>query len=79
MSKTEFDQLLSLSSGEQVFNLLDTSANGLICGIEIFTILGYLSECRTEDKVRYLVDLYDFNQRGYLEEVDIEFMIYNIL
>ena len=79
LSKTEFDQIMSLPESEPLFNLLDDSGNGLVDYMELFTLLGVLAECRYEDKFRYLFELYDLNFRGYLEDVEVEFMTYNII
>ena len=39
--------------------------------IEFFTVMIIFTDGRIEDKIRFLFDLYDFNQNGYLEEVDL--------
>ena len=64
---------------ESLFNLLDDNNNGLIDSIELFTLLALFSDSRVEDRVRFLFDLYDFNERGYLEDLDIQFMFFTIL
>jgi Ca2+-binding EF-hand superfamily protein len=64
---------------EAVFSVWDTDSNGLIDCIEFFTALIVFCDCRMEDKIRFLLDLYDFNENGYLQEVEIQFMCYNIL
>ena len=47
--------------------------------IEIFTVLAFFADGRIEDKIRFLFNLYDFNQNGYLEEADLHFLAMNVL
>mmetsp|Transcript_18083 Transcript_18083/g.30860 ORF Transcript_18083/g.30860 Transcript_18083/m.30860 type:complete len:119 (+) Transcript_18083:189-545(+) len=70
---------MSLPNSEPVYNLLDSSGNGLIDGIELFTILAILSESRFEDRFRFLFEIFDMNQRGYLEEVELQFLMFTVL
>ena len=64
---------------EAVFSVWDTDSNGLIDCIEFFTGMIIFSNSRIEDKLRFLIDLFDFNENGYLQEVEIQFMAYNVL
>ena len=56
---------------EAVFTMWDSDCNGMIDCIEFFCVLILFSDGRVEDKIRFLVDLFDFNGNGYLEEVDL--------
>ena len=49
----------------------DTDSNGMVDCIELFCVLILFAEGRVEDKIRFLADFFDFNQNGYLEEVDL--------
>ena len=41
---------------------MDTDGNGLIDVIEIFSIMAIFSDSRLEDRIRFLFDLFDFNE-----------------
>ena len=56
---------------ESVFSMWDTDSNGMIDCIELFCVLILYADGRVEDKIRFLADFFDFNQNGYLEEVDL--------
>ena len=77
VSLKEFQQVFSMS--EAVFSVWDTDSNGLIDCVEFFTGLIIFSDSRMEDKIRFLIDLFDFNGNGYLQEVEIQFLCYNVL
>ena len=55
---------------------MDTTGNGLIDSIELFTILALYSDSRLEDRLRFIFDLFDFNEKQILEAVDLHYMIY---
>ena len=69
VSLKEFQQIFSMS--EAVFSVWDTDSNGLIDCIEFFTGLIMFSDSRMEDKIRFLIDLFDLNGNGYLQDVEI--------
>lgn len=77
VSFKEFEQIFMMN--EAVFSIWDTDSNGMIDCIEFFTVLIVFADGRVEDKLRLLLDLYDFDQKGYLEEVDLHFMAYTIV
>ena len=79
LSANEFDQLFGFNDSEALFNQLDHDANGVIDAIEVFTILAIFSDSRLEDRFRFLFEIFDFNERSWLEEIDIHFMIYTII
>ena len=64
---------------EPIFNLLDQNGNGLIDNFEIFSLLAVFSESRAEDRIRFLFELFDLNDFGFLEETDIQFMLFVIM
>lgn len=49
-----------------MFSVWDHDANGLIDCIEFFTGMIVFSNGRVEDKLRFLIELYDFNEQGFL-------------
>ena len=79
ISYQEFEQIFAFDDCDRLFNALDQNSNGLIDSIEIFTILCIFSDCREEDKMLFLFDVFDFNGRGWLEAADIEFMMFVIV
>ena len=64
---------------EAVFSVWDTDANGLVDCIEFFTGMIVFAACRVEDKLRFLIDFFDFNENGFLHETELSFMCYNVL
>ena len=47
----------------------------MIDSLELFTGLTIFSNSEFEEKIRFLFDLYDFNELNSLSNIDIEFMI----
>ena len=64
---------------EPLFNLLDDNGNGLIDSFEIFSILAIFSDSRVEDRIRFMFDFFDLNDYGYLEDTDIQFMLFVVM
>ena len=79
LTLTEFEQIFGLDDCSGVFSILDHDGNGLLDAIEVFTILILFSDSRLEDRIRFMFELYDFNNNKWLEEVDLSFMIYNCI
>ena len=77
ISLKEFVQIFSMS--EAVFSVWDTDSNGLIDCIEFFTGMIVFANARLEDKLRQLIELFDFNQNGYLNDTELMFLCYNVL
>jgi Ca2+-binding EF-hand superfamily protein len=77
VSLKEFQQIFSMS--EAVFSVWDTDSNGLIDLIEFFTGMIIFANARVEDKLRFLIDLFDFNQNGFLQDMELQFMVFNVL
>lgn len=48
----------------------------IIDSLELFSGICIFSDTKFEDKVRFLFDLFDFNELESLSATDIEFMIY---
>jgi len=74
---TEFEQIFG--SNESAFVIWDTDNNGLIDALELFSGLVVFADSKFEDKVRFLFDLFDFNELGSITPLDIEFMLYSIV
>lgn len=58
-----------------MFNIWDTDKNGLIDALELFSGLILFSEAKFEDKLRFLFDIFDFNELNSLSIIDLEFMM----
>ncbi|EGR27898.1 hypothetical protein IMG5_187420 [Ichthyophthirius multifiliis] len=74
MDLSEFEHIFGAS--ESAFVIWDTDNNGLIDSLELFSGITLFSDTKLEDKIRFLFDLFDFNELDSLALVDIEFMIY---
>ena len=48
---------------------------GLIDALEIFSGLIIFSDAKADDKIRFLFDLFDFNEIQTVSLLDLEFMI----
>ena len=70
---TEFEQIFG--ANESSFVIWDTDSNGLIDALELFSGLTLMSDSEFEDKVKFLFDLFDFNEIGILTLTELEFMI----
>lgn len=57
---TEFDQIFE--QGKDSFDIWDEDNNGLIDALELFCGLILFSDSKFEDKIRFLFDLFDFNE-----------------
>ena len=57
---TEFQAITQ--STIAAFEMFDTDKNGLIDAIEIFSGIIVFSDSGAEEKIRFLFDLYDFNE-----------------
>ena len=57
----------------------DNDHNGLIDALELFSGLILFSNSKFEEKIRFLFDLFDFNDLNSLSNTDIEFMINSCL
>ena len=73
----EFEQIFALN--EACFSIWDTDSNGMIDCIEFFTVLIVFAEGRVEDKLRLLMELFDFDQKGFLEQEDMHFMAFSVV
>ena len=70
---TEFNEIFN--EPETIFNLWDNDDNGLIDALELFSGLCLFSNSLFEDKIRFIFDLFDFNELNSLSLLDIEFMV----
>ena len=57
---TEFEIIFSHS--ERMFQIWDHDNNGLIDALELFAGLIIFADSKAEDKIRFIFDLFDFNQ-----------------
>ena len=73
LNLTQFEQVFS--SNESTFRIFDTDHNGLIDCFELFAGLVLFSDSGSEDKIRFLFDLFDFNNSLKISLRDLEFMI----
>ena len=73
MDYTEFKEIFNES--EDTFKLWDNNDNGLIDSLELFSGLILFSNSQFQEKIRFLFDLFDFNELNSLSIVDIEFML----
>lgn len=74
---TEFESIFS--SDKRTFDIFDDDNNGLIDALEIFSGLIIFSQSKAADKIRFLFELFDFNEMQTISLLDLEFMIYSIL
>ena len=70
---TEFEQIFSLT--ESTFNVFDTDHNGLIDALELFSGMIMFADSKAEEKIRFLFDLFDFNEIQSISIMDLEYMI----
>ncbi|KAM3147311.1 hypothetical protein pb186bvf_000562 [Paramecium bursaria] len=74
MDLSEFEHIFGAS--ESAFVIWDTDNNGLIDSLELFSGICIFSDTKFDDKIRFLFDLFDFNELESLSPTDIEFMVY---
>ena len=72
---TEFEQIFGNFKNQNEFYLWDTDLNGVIDSFELFCGLILFSDCATEDKIKCLFELFDFNHSQSLAFYDLSFMI----
>ncbi|CAD8075248.1 unnamed protein product [Paramecium sonneborni] len=73
MDLSELEHIFGAS--ERAFVIWDTDNNGLIDSLELFSGICIFSDTKFDDKIRFLFDLFDFNELESLSPTDIEFMI----
>lgn len=66
---TEYDSIFS--SNETSFKIWDTDQNGFIDALELFSGLILFAESNFEAKVRFLFDIFDFNELNVLSVIDL--------
>ena len=72
---TEFEQIFGTFPNNEEFIIWDTDTNGLIDSFELFSGLILFCDCSTEEKVKCLFELYDFNLIQSLAFFDLCYMI----
>jgi len=60
MNLTEFETIFTHT--EKTFAFWDTDNNGLIDALELFSGLIIFADSKSEEKLRFLFDLFDFNE-----------------
>ncbi|EGR29518.1 PH domain protein [Ichthyophthirius multifiliis] len=76
IEQSEFDQILGQpDKSDKLFSIWDTDKNGLIDALELFSGLIIFSDGKFEDKLRFLFDIFDFNELNSLSIIDLEFMM----
>ena len=74
---TQFQTIFGLT--ENSFPVWDIDKNGLIDAFELFAGLIICSIAKIDDKVRFLFEIFDLNEVGFLEIIDVQFMLYSVL
>jgi microtubule-associated protein-like 5 len=83
MNLTEFESILN--SNMKTFAIFDVNNNGkynlsaiyilgIVDALELFTGLIVFSDSKIEDKIKFLFDLFDFNEILSLSLMDLEFL-----
>jgi hypothetical protein len=72
---TEFEQIFSDINYSKEFFIWDTDNNGLIDSLELFNGIILFSDSPTEEKVKFLFDLFDFNEISSIGFYDFCFML----
>jgi microtubule-associated protein-like 5 len=57
---TEFETIFARD--QKTFSLFDTDNNGMVDALELFAGLIIQSDATAENKIRFLFDLFDFNE-----------------
>lgn len=74
---TEFENIFS--QNEATFAIWDADNNGLIDALEIFAGIITFADSKAEDKLRFLFDLFDFNEIQTVSLMDLEFCVQCVL
>lgn len=72
---TEFEQIFGTFKNQNEFYLWDTDTNGLIDSFELFCGLILFADCSTEEKIKCLFELFDFNHTQSLAFFDLCYLI----
>ncbi len=65
--------------GEAAFVIWDTDNNGLVDSLELFAGLAVFADMKQEDKLRFVFDMMDFNEREELTQTDVALFIHSCL
>lgn len=72
----DYDQFQEIfSEAKPIFDLWDSSESGLVDALEVFAGLAVYAETKFEDKIRFLFDIFDFNQFNSLSLNEIELIV----
>jgi WD40 repeat protein len=72
INQTEFKEIFG--SDDLYFEIWDPNQTGIIDGLELFTGIILLAKINFEDQIKFLFDLYDFNELNSLSQADIELL-----
>lgn len=73
MDFEEFHKIFKES--EQIFSLWDYQENALIDALELFSCLILTSKSNFEEKLKFIFEIYDFNDLHSLSRIDLEYII----
>lgn len=74
----EFETIFE--SNQESFGIFDTDSNGLIDALEVFSgLIMFAGEERTSEKIRFLFDIFDFNDIQTISYLDLQFMVQSIV
>ena len=60
---------------DKIFNLWDFQENGLIDVLELFSCLLLFSKSEFDEKIKFIFEIYDFNDLHSLTTIDVEYII----
>jgi hypothetical protein len=73
VNHTEFE--LIFMEGDDSFKIWDTENTGYVLSLEVFAGLVIFAASKSEDKIRLLFDIFDFNNIKAISIQDLEFCI----
>lgn len=75
ISSSEFNQIFTGPKEKQLWAIFDKEKSELIDALELFSGLILFARDNFDKKLRFLFDLFDFNELNSLSIIDLEFMI----
>lgn len=73
------DRLVDEGVLKKIFeNVFDTDNNKLVDKFEVMSVICLASRLSNEDKVRFLFDILNFNQKGYLVESEVSLLLISV-
>lgn len=77
LDQEEFQSIFGDSSNS--FAIWDSGQTGLCDALQMFSGIILLSSSKLDDKIRFLFEIYDLNEENSLDQITIEFMMFNCL